>query len=154
MVKSFSKVMIAVIAFSLVMAMANCSGDKSTDNSSAASNYDPMNEKGIGPITSVTLGELDHTLADKGKKIFAEKCTPCHNTPDIDAKKIGPSVKGVTKRRTPEWIMNQLLNPVEMSQKDPIAKEEFAKYKVMMVYMGLTNDDARAVLEFLRESDK
>lgn len=37
--------------------------------------------------------------ATKGKDVFAEKCTMCHNA-DSDEKKIGPGLKGLSKRGT------------------------------------------------------
>ncbi|HEY4797828.1 MAG TPA: c-type cytochrome [Bacteroidia bacterium] len=153
--KSLNKILLLTItAFSLLM-FANCSGDKSADNttSTASTDNDPMHDKGIGPVTSVTIGALDNTLADKGKTIFAAKCTACHNTPDIDSKKIGPSLKGVSKRRAPEWIMNQILNPSEMTQKDPIAKDLLATYIAQMANQNLTQDEARSVLEYFRQND-
>jgi len=153
--KSLPKFQITAIIIALSFAMSNCSGDKKTDAApvSAAADNDPMKNKGIGPVTSVTLGALDDAMADKGKVTFAAKCTACHNTPDIDTKKIGPSLKSVTKRRTPEWIMNQILNPSEMTQKDPIAKELLGKYIAQMANQNLTQDEARQVLEYFRQND-
>jgi cytochrome c len=37
--------------------------------------------------------------ATKGKDVFAEKCSMCHNA-DSDQKKIGPGLKGLSKRGT------------------------------------------------------
>jgi cytochrome c len=37
--------------------------------------------------------------ATKGKELFGEKCAVCHNA-DSDAKKIGPGLKGISKRGT------------------------------------------------------
>jgi cytochrome c len=37
--------------------------------------------------------------ATKGKDIFSEKCSMCHNA-DSDQKKIGPGLKGLSKRGT------------------------------------------------------
>ncbi|HEY4799134.1 MAG TPA: c-type cytochrome [Bacteroidia bacterium] len=148
------KITVVVIIAAILFSFTNCSGDKpSGNNTNETADANPMNDKGIGPVTSVTVGTIDNTLADKGKEIFAAKCTPCHNTPDMDIKKIGPSLKGVTKRRTPEWIMNQILNPSEMTQKDPIAKDLLAKYIAQMANQNLTQDDARSVLEYFRQSD-
>ncbi len=146
--------LVALGIFFTAALLTGC-GDKSSGPEAASSGaVDPMKDKGIGPVTSVTLGALDAAIAEKGKGIFVAKCTACHNTPDIDAKKIGPSLKGVTKRRTPEWIMNQVLNPSEMTQKDPIAKELLGTYIAQMANQNLTQDDARSVLEYFRTNDK
>lgn len=105
-------------------------------------------EHGIGPIKEkVQLGPIDKKLADKGKAIFETKCTPCHK---LDQRHIGPALREVTKRRTPEFIMNQILNPDENVKKHPEGKKMLAEYLTPMTFMNVTKDDARALLEFLR----
>ncbi len=108
---------------------------------------DPMQNKGIGPITSVTLTDIDNNLVEKGKENFEKSCTSCHK---IEAKHVGPALKGVTTRRSPEWIMNMILNPGDMTQKDPIAMELLATYMAPMANQGLTEEQARSILEYLR----
>jgi Na+/phosphate symporter len=46
--------------------------------------------------------------------------------------------------------MNQILNPEEMVAKDPIAKKLLAEYIAPMANQGLTEEDARQVLEYFR----
>ncbi len=111
---------------------------------------DWQNQKGLGPITSVELGDFDDVLAKKGEEIYKLKCTACH-MPNED--KVGPAPHGVLKRRTPEWIMNMILNPEAMAMKDPIARGLLGKYNTVMANQGLTQDDARAVLEYFRTLD-
>ena len=67
---------------------------------------------------------------------------------------VGPPLKDVTKRRRPEWIMNQILNPLEMTQKDKVSKELFAQYLIQMTFQDVTQDDARALLEYMRAVDE
>ncbi|HHL52453.1 MAG TPA: cytochrome c [Flammeovirgaceae bacterium] len=114
-----------------------------------AAAVDPMQDKGIGPVTSVELGaEVDMELAKKGEEIYGKMCTACHK-PDKDF--IGPAPKGILERRTPEWIMNMILNPEEMIQKDPIAKDLLMKFNgAPMANQNLTEEEARAVLEYFR----
>jgi hypothetical protein len=50
--------------------------------------------------------------------------------------------------------MNQILNPVEMAQKDKVTKELFAQYLVQMTFQDVTQDDARALLEYMRAVDE
>jgi mono/diheme cytochrome c family protein len=111
---------------------------------------DWQNQKGLGPITSVELGAFDETLSKKGEDIYKLKCTACH-MPNED--KVGPAPHGVLKRRTPEWIMNMILNPEGMAMKDPIARGLLGKYNTVMANQGLTQEDARAVLEYFRTLD-
>ena len=109
---------------------------------------DPMKNKGIGPVTSLELVPLDQAMAAAGKELYDLKCTACHN---IKTKLIGPPQEGVLKRRTPEWVMNLILNPDEMLKSDPIAKELLKEYNnVPMTNQGLTQEEARKILEYFR----
>jgi len=110
----------------------------------------PLADKGIGPITSVSLGPIDPDRVSKGLQIFQTKCFVCHK---LDEKLVGPALKGVTKRRSPEWILNQVLNPTEMAAKDPIAKDLVAQLHTQMTPQGLSEDEARSVLDYLRQVD-
>ena len=86
-------------------------------------------------------------MVELGKKTFKMKCSQCHK---IDKKYTGPQLLAVTKRRKPEWIMNMILNPMEMTQKDSMAKELLSIYYSQMLDNNLTIEEARSVLEFLR----
>lgn len=112
---------------------------------------DPMQNKGIGPVTSVALAPIDSKLAKEGEKAFEQKCTACHK---LDKRRVGPPLSGVTKRRTPEWIMNMIMNPTEMLEKDPIAKALLAEYSTQMANMSVTEAEARAILEYLRTKEE
>jgi mono/diheme cytochrome c family protein len=108
---------------------------------------DWKNQKGLGPVKNVTLGELDTQLAKRGEELYVLKCTACHAP---DKEKLGPAPHGIFERRTPEWIMNMILNPEEMAMKDPIGRGLLMKYNTVMANQGLTEEDARAVLEYFR----
>ena len=105
-------------------------------------------ENGIGPIKEkIQLGPIDKSLAGQGATIFETKCTPCHK---LDERYIGPALGEVTTRRTPEFIMNQILNPDENVKRHPEGKKMLAEYLTPMTFMNVTVDDARAILEYLR----
>ncbi|WP_347175010.1 cytochrome c [Polaribacter uvawellassae] len=108
-----------------------------------------MSNKGIGPIKSVTLGSsIDKALADNGQQIFKNKCSACHRT---DKKFIGPNPTGILDKRSPEWIMNMIMNPQEMTAKDPIAKELLAQFNgVPMADQNIQEEESRAILEYFR----
>lgn len=112
-----------------------------------------LSNKGIGPITSITLSdEIDSKLAEKGKIVFDNMCIACHK---VDRRFIGPQVKGVTKLRAPEWIMNMIMNPEEMIQKDPIAKQMLVEFNMaVMANQNISESDARAILEYFRQIDQ
>lgn len=108
--------------------------------------------KGVGPVKTVELGEgIDEALATQGKTIFEGKCSACHQL--TDQKVVGPGLAGVTERRKPEWIMNMVINPEEMTKKDPEAKKLLAEHLTQMTNQNITEADARALLEFLRQND-
>ena len=66
-------------------------------------------------------------------------------------KLIGPAMKGIYERRSPEWVMNMLLNPAEMLKKDPVAIALLKEYNnIMMLNQNLTNEEARSISEYLR----
>ncbi|KAA9325695.1 c-type cytochrome [Adhaeribacter soli] len=109
------------------------------------------NGLGIGPVKSVDVSKFDPALADKGKSIFEGKCSACHQL--SDQKIVGPGLKGVTGRHKPEWIMNMIINPVEMTQKDPQAKKLLAEHLTQMTNQDIHEEDARALLEYLRQND-
>ena len=108
---------------------------------------DWQNQKGLGPIKNIELGDFDEEMARKGAEIYELNCTACHAP---DKEKLGPAPHNILDRRTPEWIMNMILNPEEMALKDPIARGLLVKYNTIMANQGLTHEEARAVLEFFR----
>ncbi|MTG98498.1 MULTISPECIES: c-type cytochrome [Myroides] len=107
-----------------------------------------LTNKGVGPIKSLELKELDQKLADKGQEIYKNMCTACHKP----AKRfIGPAPKGILERRTPEWVMNMILAPEKMLESDPLAKELLKEFNgAPMANQNLSEEDARAVLEYFR----
>ena len=108
-----------------------------------------MDNKGVGPITSVTFeDQIDPELAKAGEAKFQMLCTACHL---IGQRLIGPDLTGVYERRSPEWVMNMILNPDGMLKEDPIAKALLKEYNNMIMNnQNLTEEEARAVAEYLR----
>src|SRR5699024_10965647 len=63
---------------------------------------DTKDNKGIGPVKSVTLGKtIDKKMAAAGKKTFNTLCIACHH---LDNRLIGPELGDVMKYRSPEWV--------------------------------------------------
>jgi hypothetical protein len=63
---------------------------------------------------------------------------------------VGPPLGKVAKERSPEFIMNLLLNTAEMAQKDSIIKKLITDYNVTMPQPNINEQQARAILEYLR----
>ncbi len=110
-------------------------------------NAPTLDNKGIGPIKNVKIGAIDAKMVAKGKELFKTNCTACHK---IKKRYIGPGLKDITKRRSPEWIMNMILNSTEMLEKDPVAKALIAEYNAPMAQQQISKEECRAILEYLR----
>jgi len=145
----FGLLLILVVAIFI----SSCSGgreQKATKESpeTAIDPNDPVTNKGIGPVTNVTLGELNPSMAEEGRAIYELKCVSCHK---LNEKFVGPPPKGIMSRRSPEWIMNMILNPEEMVKKDPIARQLLIESNLApMANQNLTEEEARKILEYFR----
>ena len=105
--------------------------------------------QGFGPVDPFDLpAEINQELAVQGEEVYSAKCTACHKP---DKRFIGPAPKGILEKRNPAWIMNMILNPEEMVQKDPLAKQLLIEFNGSpMANQNLTKEEARAVLEYFR----
>lgn len=108
-----------------------------------------LDNKGVGPVEEVNWpDEIDEELAAEGESKFNAICTACHMP---DQRMIGPAMAGVYERRSPEWVMNMILNPDGMLKEDPIAKALLEEYNnAIMLDQNLSREEARAIAEYLR----
>lgn len=120
-----------------------------TANQVKASERIDLSSKGVGPINSITLdSEIDQAMVTEGEEVFNQMCMACHR---VGKKFIGPAPNGILERRTPEWIMNMILNPDVMVKEDALAKDLLVEFNGSpMANQSLTEDQARAVLEYFR----
>jgi mono/diheme cytochrome c family protein len=107
--------------------------------------------KGIGTYTSVDFAALTEEQALEGQAIFDSKCLACHEMTDV--KKVGPGLAGITQRRTPEWILNMITNPQEMTQKDPMAMKLLEETLSQMTYQDVDDAQAKALLAYFKSAD-
>jgi mono/diheme cytochrome c family protein len=128
----------------------NESGRAKADTGSSAATG---NEKsGVGKFQHVELTHPpDQKMVASGKAVYDLKCASCHKL--TDEKLVGPGWKGVTDRRTPEWIMNFVTNTEEMLEKNQEAKNLYEVCLVKMPNQNLSDEDARSILEFQRNND-
>lgn len=126
------------------------SNQKAAGNPGMGSNLSDFEmEHGIGPIKQIMeLSALDANLAKEGEKIFDSKCAACHK---LDERYVGPPQRDVLVRRTPEFVMNMMLNPEENYQKHPEIKKLLGEYLTQMPNQNLSVQDARAILEYFRK---
>lgn len=148
--KKFISLIAAIALFTFSCSSDKKTGEESTETTAVVVETPP--EHGVGPVTEVDIsGEIDQALVEKGKTIFEGKCTACHK---FDERYVGPALGGVTERRNGAWIMNMIMAPEEMTKGDPIAKALLAEYLTQMVNQNVTEDDARALLEYFRSEDQ
>ncbi len=146
------KVIVFVATFALIASCGNNDTKKEGNSKKQveqpeAINLDPMEDKGVGPITSVKLDAIDETMVADGKALFKTKCSACHK---VSKRFVGPAMAGITERRTPEWIMNMILNPEVMVTQNAAAKKLLAEYLSPMANQSLTEEEARLILEYFR----
>lgn len=112
--------------------------------------YDPV--LGVGDFMDFKVEEgLNSELALKGKGLYDSKCASCHSLKNDVI--VGPGWSGVTERRQLGWLMNMMTNTTEMLEKDPELKKQIEKYKVQMPELSTSDEDARAILEYMRQND-
>lgn len=151
---------VSTMIFILVLTFVSCGDGDSQDpanfsnqkkqasvNNSGLSDFEM--DHGIGPIKQIIeLSVLDNNLAKEGEKIFESKCAACHK---LDERYVGPAQRDVLVRRTPEFVMNMMLNPEENYQKHPEIKKLLGEYMTQMPNQNLSVQDARAILEYFRK---
>lgn len=113
----------------------------------AAEASDPV-PSGLITAADITLGDIDNAMVEKGRGTYDVKCQACHSTGPNRV--VGPGWKGITERRKPEWIMNMMLNIDVMLETDPEAQKGLEECLVRMPNQGLSKDEGREVLEFMR----
>lgn len=105
----------------------------------------------VTPTDIQLTNPLNVQWVAEGKNTYEVKCGSCHKL--SDEKLVGPGWQGVTKRRSPDWIINMVTNVDMMLEKDPEAQRLLEECLVRMPNQNLTKDDARRVLEFMRSND-
>ncbi len=145
-----------LIAIAFMFASCGDKKEKTTDSVTTteqgadASTYDP--NRGEGDYKEVDLGTgIDAKMAKHGEEVAGVKCMSCHKA--TDERLVGPGWAGVTERRTPAWIMNFITNPDPMIDKDPELQAQLELCLVRMPNQSLQGDEARSILEYMREID-
>jgi mono/diheme cytochrome c family protein len=153
---------VVMLAFAVPFLFASCGGGEAKNEvkeevkteapaaeETADGDYD--SERGIGNFDNIEAGALDKAMADKGKGIAQTKCFSCHKP--TTEKLVGPGWAGVTQRRTLHWIMNFITNPDPNIDKDPEVKKQLEECLVRMPNQNLAENDARSIVEFMRQND-
>jgi mono/diheme cytochrome c family protein len=125
------------------------SDEVSDVTSTPASERITLDEKGVGQIKEIILDpEINQEWVAEGESIFSTNCTACHK---VDKRFIGPKMKGLLDRRSPEWIMNMILDPQLMVEEDRCAKDLMVEFNgAAMANQNLTVEESRSLLEYFR----
>ena len=132
----------------LLLLLADCTGKKKhftyQPEISSTNEFIPsIKEQDI-----VLNATINTAMSDKGRIIYLNKCKVCHYL--STAQLTGPGWQNITQRRTPAWIMNMIVYPDLMTANDPEAKKLRQMYTIAMPALGLSMEEARQVLEFMR----
>jgi mono/diheme cytochrome c family protein len=153
---------LATLAIMSALLAAGCGGKQPESGSStpAATNTPAPGASSATAIPAVSPYDsgpraseapVDKAKAEAGEKLFQTKgCSACHA---FGKKVTGPDLAGVSQRRTQLWLEHQILHPDVMTKEDPIARELFAKHSLQMPNQKLTEDEARAVIEYFKHKD-
>ena len=134
-----------LVALSFV---TQCSSDSSEKQSEKLTEFELKN--GIGPIKKkIDLSPIESQRVERGKKLFMTRCTACHL---LDRELAGPPLRNVLETRTAEYVLNMMLNPVDMTLKHPAARKMAKQYGSHMTNQGLNKAQALDILDFLRKS--
>lgn len=160
--QTFQTIKICIIPLILILSLILQSCSCENRESRAESDYDPYLEQfkelltpfqlehGIGPITErISIDdEINEELSSRGESIFTMKCEVCH---DLDQRKVGPALGDVVERRSPEFVMNFILNPGENVLNHPVGLDLLAEHHTEMPFANVTEAEARAIYEYLRD---
>ncbi|MBX7162791.1 MAG: cytochrome c [Saprospiraceae bacterium] len=145
---------IIVMLFSILTIgmLVSCSSGPTKENNTNSSKPTSMVESWeMKQYIKGDLPAIDEAMVKAGEAEFGKICVACHK---FDQKLIGPALKGVTQKRSANWLMNILLHNEEMVKNDPDAKALFAEFNnTAMSTAGLDETKARAILEYLRAQD-
>ena len=143
---------ISVISVGAMLLLVGCGTSSNKGKSENAEASKKAVDNGIGQFTHVDLTHpLNEEMVKKGEEVYKAKCFACHK---LTAEKlVGPGWKGVTDRRTPEWIMNFVTNTDVMLDSDLVAEQLMVICVARMPNQNLGKDNARDILEFMRKND-
>lgn len=147
---------LAFVAF-LTLLMVACTSkeqaDKAAKNSPSPADAAAKQPETHGSeVKEVALtNPLNAEWVATGKGIYEMKCLACHKL--TGEKLVGPGWAGVTKKRQPVWIMNMITNVDMMLEKDAEAQKLLEQCLVRMPNQNITQEEARKILEFMRQND-
>lgn len=149
-------VKLTIKLLTIILLLISCGGEKKAEQEAKPANPNGLTdfemENGIGPVKEkIQLGEIDPVKVAAGEKIYSSLCAPCHK---LDKRLVGPAQRYTVDRRTPEYILNMIMNPDEMTKRHPTGRKLLGEYLAPMSNQNLTLEQAKEVLEYLRSVAK
>jgi mono/diheme cytochrome c family protein len=148
----------AILLFAL--ALAGCGGKKAEQAESTTPPTPEASPAGGAFVVPPDLDQgpragespVDEALAAQGAELFTSKtCATCHGF----GKKVQcPDLKPVAMQRTERWLEAQIMHPDVMTKEDPMAKELMAQYTLQMPNLNLAQDQAKALIEYIKKNGK
>lgn len=97
--------------------------------------------------------EASAASVKQGAELFNSRaCVGCHAIGKQGSATTGPNLAGVTKKRSDAWLLKWIKNPDQM-RADPIVKRLEARYPTQMPNLGLSEDDAKSLVLYLKSMD-
>lgn len=104
---------------------------------------------------SVSLKAEFKASAEEGKKLYeANNCGSCHA---MDKKVVGPALRGVTERRSEEWLIKWIRNNEAFRKSgDADANALYKEYggAAMNIFENLSPDQVKNILEYIKTAPK
>ncbi len=101
-------------------------------------------------IDQANYNKLVASESPTGQKLFSQNCSMCH-TPNVDI--VGPMMKGVTDRRTSDWLTKMITNGDALQKSgDKDAVELYMKWSNTQhpKFEQLSNEEVKAIIEYLK----
>jgi mono/diheme cytochrome c family protein len=135
----------------LLLAMAaGCGGGEGAPAQTGGEEAGEAATAEMAMLIEAPTGAVNAELAGQGESLFQAKgCVGCHTVGG--GRLTGPDLDGIAERREFGWLMAMVQRPDSMLQNDEVAKELLAEYMTPMVNMGVTQEEALAIYEYLRQ---
>lgn len=105
----------------------------------------------LGMTAAFGVAAAQTAKPSPGAALFEKACYSCHNINGGD--KVGPDLKGLTQRRTPDWVRSFVPSPAAKQRSgDPAAVELFKKFSpTVMPDQALSPDQIDQVIALIEE---
>ena len=104
-------------------------------------------------VFSLALFSFTAVNAQDGEALFKANCTSCHA---VKEKMVGPALKGVSQRRSEEWLIKWIRNSQAVVKSgDEYAVKIFNENnKVAMPSFGLKDEEIKAMLAYIKAEEQ